>query len=121
MGKAPLYIYLCIRSPDPSHLTLLTLCSNHDRYEEIQAYAREAERLFEDGQFAASTNAWAATQGAVFRATGSVDFYNILTKMAVNSPDTRSAYGKSPWDSPIFRVPMLIWYPLMYRSLQDKF
>ncbi|XP_045532548.1 retinoid-inducible serine carboxypeptidase-like [Pieris brassicae] len=56
-------------------------------YEDIQLQAREAERLFNAGQYYASTRQWAQTQSAVFRATTSVDFYNILTKMS-SSPDT---------------------------------
>ncbi|XP_049867872.1 retinoid-inducible serine carboxypeptidase-like [Pectinophora gossypiella] len=58
-------------------------------YESIQAAAREAERLFNDGQYLASTNAWSATQRAVFSATTNVDFYDITTKMPA-WPDTRS-------------------------------
>ena len=64
-------------------------------YEDIQRNAREAERLFNEEFYVNSTMQWSATQQAVFRATTSVDFYNILTKMQVNSPDTlRSAYGE---------------------------
>lgn len=64
-------------------------------YEDIQREAREAERLFNEGQYVESTMQWARTQQAVFRGTTSVDFYNILTKMEVSSaiPDTRTAYG----------------------------
>ncbi|XP_022124612.2 retinoid-inducible serine carboxypeptidase [Pieris rapae] len=56
-------------------------------YEDIQLQAREAERLFNAGQYYASTQQWALTQSAVFRATTRVDFYNILTKM-YSIPDT---------------------------------
>ncbi|XP_045447719.1 retinoid-inducible serine carboxypeptidase-like [Melitaea cinxia] len=63
-------------------------------FEEIQRHAREAERLFNIGQFVASTNQWAATQQAVFRSTTRVDFYNILTKMPAFQPDTfQDAYS----------------------------
>lgn len=68
-------------------------------YEDIQSAAREAERLFNEGLYYESTRQWANTQGAVFRATTSVDFYDILTKMQVgnNINDTRNFddyYGK---------------------------
>ncbi|XP_013187299.1 retinoid-inducible serine carboxypeptidase [Amyelois transitella] len=63
---------------------------NQEGYEAIQASAREAERLFNEGQYVASTNQWAATQSVVFRHTTNVDFYNILTKMPTNLPDSRS-------------------------------
>ncbi|CAF4848862.1 unnamed protein product [Pieris macdunnoughi] len=56
-------------------------------YEDIQLQAREAERLFNAGEYYASTQQWALTQSAVFRATTRVDFYNILTKM-YSIPDT---------------------------------
>ncbi|CAB3223806.1 unnamed protein product [Arctia plantaginis] len=66
-------------------------------YENIQTAAREAQRLFNNGEYYASTAQWANTQQAVFRGTTRVDFYNILTKMEVQSwmPDTRSAYELS--------------------------
>ncbi|XP_028162281.1 retinoid-inducible serine carboxypeptidase-like isoform X2 [Ostrinia furnacalis] len=64
---------------------------DQEGYEEIQAHAREAERLFNEGLYFQSTAQWASTQGAVFRRTTNVDFYNILTKMP-SQPDTRSAY-----------------------------
>lgn len=69
---------------------------DEEGYEAIQASAREAERLFNNEQYVASTMQWSATQRVVFRYTGNVDFYNILTKMNVNVPDwnTMSAYGK---------------------------
>ncbi|CAK1540403.1 unnamed protein product [Leptosia nina] len=50
-------------------------------YDNIQRAAREAERLFNAGQYYQSTQQWRLTQRAVFLATTSVDFYNILTKM----------------------------------------
>lgn len=63
-------------------------------YESIQREAREAERLFNLGLYVNSTQQWARTQRAVFDATTSVDFYNILTKMTVSQPDTSiSDYG----------------------------
>ncbi|CAH2076164.1 unnamed protein product, partial [Iphiclides podalirius] len=62
-------------------------------YENIQREAREAERLFNLGLYENSTQQWARTQRAVFNATTSVDFYDILTKMTVSQPDTTiSAY-----------------------------
>ncbi|KAJ0175692.1 hypothetical protein K1T71_008851 [Dendrolimus kikuchii] len=61
---------------------------DQEGYEDIQSEAREAERLFNAGLYVQSTSQWAATQRAVFRRTTSVDFYNILTKMTVNVPDT---------------------------------
>ncbi|XP_063822513.1 retinoid-inducible serine carboxypeptidase-like [Ostrinia nubilalis] len=64
---------------------------DQEGYEEIQAHARVAERLFNEGLYFQSTAQWASTQGAVFRRTTNVDFYNILTKMP-SQPDTRSAY-----------------------------
>lgn len=68
---------------------------NQAGHDEIQASAREAERLFNNGQYWASTAQWAATQSAVFRGTTNVDFYDILTKMPAptGAPDTRGAYG----------------------------
>ncbi|XP_023936523.2 retinoid-inducible serine carboxypeptidase [Bicyclus anynana] len=65
---------------------------DQEGYEDIQAAAREAERLFDEGHFWNSTMQWAATQRAVFRRTTNVDFYNILTKMTVNLPDNFNAY-----------------------------
>lgn len=69
---------------------------DQEGYENIQTAAREAQRLFNNGDYYASTAQWANTQQAVFGGTTRVDFYNILTKMEVQSwvPDTRSAYGK---------------------------
>lgn len=67
---------------------------DQEGYEDIQASAREAERLFNAGHFYNSTMQWAATQQVVFRRTTRVDFYNILTKMEVNLIDNLSAYGK---------------------------
>lgn len=60
-------------------------------YDDIQANAIEAERLFNAGLYRESSYQWGATQMAVFRATTRVDFYDILTKMtAPNSVnDTR--------------------------------
>lgn len=55
----------------------LVVQAGHD---DIQAAARETERLFNEGYYWNSTMQWSATQGAVMRATFSVDFYNILTK-----------------------------------------
>ncbi|CAH2108104.1 unnamed protein product [Euphydryas editha] len=65
-------------------------------FEDIQRNAREAERLFNIGQYVSSTAQWAATQQAVFRGTTRVDFYNILTKMVAFQPDTfQDAYDMS--------------------------
>ncbi|XP_028034257.1 retinoid-inducible serine carboxypeptidase-like, partial [Bombyx mandarina] len=65
---------------------------DQEGYEDIQAAARESERLFNEGQYLQSTTQWANTQQVVFRRTTRVDFYNILTKMEVSAsvPDTRS-------------------------------
>ncbi|XP_052754687.1 retinoid-inducible serine carboxypeptidase-like [Galleria mellonella] len=63
---------------------------DQEGYEHIQSEARKAESLFNEGQYVSSTQQWAATQRAVFQRTTSVDFYNILTKMSVSLPDTRS-------------------------------
>lgn len=63
-------------------------------YDHIQVQAREAERLFNDGEYYASTQQWRRTQWAVFDATTNVDFYNILEKM-IAGPDTpRNIDGK---------------------------
>lgn len=67
-------------------------------YEAIQTAARRAEQSFNDGQYAQSTRDWAATQWQVFGHTGSVDFYNILTKMPMSglrsdSLNATDAYG----------------------------
>lgn len=69
---------------------------DQEGYEDIQAAARESERLFNEGQYLQSTTQWANTQQVVFRRTTRVDFYNILTKMEVSAsvPDTRSPIGK---------------------------
>lgn len=66
-------------------------------HDDIQAAARETERLFNEGYYSQSTQQWAATQGAVFRATFSVDFYNILTKRPW--PNTR--IGMDPYGTVI--------------------
>lgn len=58
-------------------------------HDDIQSAAREAERLFNEGFYFASTGQWASTQQAVFRATSNVDFYDILTKMPW-TPNTRT-------------------------------
>ncbi|XP_059049627.1 retinoid-inducible serine carboxypeptidase-like [Achroia grisella] len=77
---------------------------DQEGYEHIQTEAREAERLFNEGQYVNSTLQWAATQRAVFNRTTSVDFYDILTKMPVSAPDTRSAIEQARdmmiYDSP---------------------
>ncbi|CAH2263463.1 jg13914 [Pararge aegeria aegeria] len=65
---------------------------DQEGYEDIQASAREAERLFNEGFYWNSTLQWARTQQVVFRRTTRVDFYNILTKMEVFLPDSLSAY-----------------------------
>ncbi|XP_026315470.1 retinoid-inducible serine carboxypeptidase-like [Hyposmocoma kahamanoa] len=57
-------------------------------YDNIQAAAREAERLFNEGQYWNSTAQWRQTQQAVFNATYNVDFYDILTKMPWPRPTT---------------------------------
>ncbi|CAG4972065.1 unnamed protein product [Parnassius apollo] len=57
-------------------------------YRSIQQEALEAERLFNNGLYVNATRQWSRTQRAVFDATTSVDFYNILTKMTVTQPDT---------------------------------
>ena len=54
-------------------------------HDEIQESAKEAERLFNEGFYADSTDQWAATQAAVFARTDNVDFYNILTKMVTRN------------------------------------
>ncbi|KAG6456654.1 hypothetical protein O3G_MSEX009850 [Manduca sexta] len=64
-------------------------------YENIQVAAREAERLFNEGQYYQSTAQWAATQRVVFASTRNVDFYNILTKMSAFPDTTRSALDLS--------------------------
>lgn len=67
---------------------------DQDGYESIQAAARKAEQLFNEGSYVAATNQWAQTQRAVFAATTSVDFYDILSSRNVTLPDTlKSAYG----------------------------
>lgn len=60
-------------------------------HDNIQANAREAERLFNAGLYRESSFQWGATQMAVFDATTRVDFYDILTKMVApnNINDTR--------------------------------
>lgn len=50
-------------------------------HDQIQYAAKEAERLFNIGEYYESTQQWRATQRAVFNATSNVDFYDILTKM----------------------------------------
>ncbi|GBP39205.1 Serine carboxypeptidase-like 51 [Eumeta japonica] len=69
---------------------------DQEGYEDIQAEAREAERLFNEGHYVNSTAQWARTQGAVMRRTNGVDFYNILTKVPVRlfNTATLSDYEK---------------------------
>ncbi|KAI5633232.1 serine carboxypeptidase domain-containing protein [Phthorimaea operculella] len=58
-------------------------------HDSIQEVAREAEALFNEGQYFLSTLAWSGTQQAVFQATHNVDFYDITTKMPSWQGDTR--------------------------------
>ncbi|KAL0880821.1 hypothetical protein ABMA27_002006 [Loxostege sticticalis] len=66
-------------------------------HDAIQVAAREAERLFNEGEYLSSTFAWSATQSQVIIHTDNVDFYNILTRMRpiFTSNDTRSAFDIS--------------------------
>ncbi|KPJ06965.1 Retinoid-inducible serine carboxypeptidase [Papilio machaon] len=87
---------------------------DQDGYESIQAAARKAERLFNEGSYVESTNQWAQTQRAVFAATTSVDFYDILAPRNVTLPDTR----KSAYE--VAREMMIRDSPLRSRSETDE-
>ncbi|KAJ8730910.1 hypothetical protein PYW08_002323 [Mythimna loreyi] len=64
---------------------------DQEGHDEIQAAAKEAERLFNLGLYYNSTRQWSATQQVVLRRSDNVDFYNILTKRVSRTPvDTLS-------------------------------
>lgn len=92
-------------------------------YDNIQASARETERLFNAGQYRESSFQWGATQMAVFSATTSVDFYDILTKMqAPNSVNNTmlSAEGNSiltkSWQVINLLIILYIWKNSLYNQ-----
>ncbi|KAJ2949897.1 hypothetical protein O0L34_g11216 [Tuta absoluta] len=58
-------------------------------HDNIQEAARDAEGLFNAGQYFLATAAWGNTQQTVFENTDNIDFYDITTKMPSFEGDTK--------------------------------
>lgn len=68
-------------------------------YEAIQKAALETKEAVDIGAWNAATNLWGMAENVVMRATGNIDFYNILTKVKGNRYGRQARYRDAKSDS----------------------